>query len=132
MKHKKLPHRLSRRESQIMDILYRTGEAKAADVHEGLPDAPSYSAVRALLGILEDKGLVKHRQDGRAYIYSPTISHTEASKSALKHLVHTFFDGSVEQVVATLFSLSATRMSREEYERLSELLDSVRKKEGDK
>ncbi len=132
MRQKKSFRRLSRRESQIMDILYRAGEAKAAEVHESLADRPSYSAVRALLGILEDKGLVKHRRDGRAYLYSPTISHTEASQSALKHLVQTFFEGSVEQVVATLFSLSSTKMSMEEYDRLSKLLNSVRNREDDK
>ncbi len=124
--------RLSRRESQIMDILYRSGEARAAEVQAALPDPPGYSAVRALLGILKDKGLVKHRRLGKAYLYSPTISHTTASRSALSHLVTTFFDDSVEQVVATLFAMSDSDMSDEEYARLRDLLDSARNQKEDK
>ncbi|HKK20093.1 MAG TPA: BlaI/MecI/CopY family transcriptional regulator [candidate division Zixibacteria bacterium] len=120
--------RLSRREGQIMDILYRSGEAKAAEVHAALPDPPSYSSVRALLVVLEEKGLVKHRRDGRAYFYSPTISHTAASRSALMHLVKTFFEDSVEQVVATLLSMSGGKMSDEEYRKLRRLLDSARER----
>lgn len=124
--------RLSRREGQIIDILYRSGEAKAAEVQSSLPDPPSYSAVRALLGVLEDKGLVKHRREGRAYLYSPTISRSSASRSALAHLVKTFFKDSVEDVVATLFSISNGKMTEEEYLRLRQLLDSARKHKEEK
>ena len=122
---------LSRRERQIMDILFAAGHASAAEVRQALPDPPGYSAVRALLGILEDKGLVRHRRDGRAYIYSPTVSQTRAGRSALKHVVRTFFDDSLEETLATLLSMSSTRVSDEELDRLTKLVEARRKK-GDK
>lgn len=131
-KKNKLLTQLSRRERQIMDILFRREEASAADVLDALPDPPSYSAVRALMNVLEEKGFVGHVRRGRAYIYSPTTKRTEASRSALKHVVQTFFDDSVEQVVATLFNMSGARVSDEEYERLEKLLKDRREKEKKK
>ena len=128
-KKKTLTH-LSRRERQIMDILFAEGEASAATVREALPDPPSYSSVRTLLGILVDKGHVKHRRDGRAYLYTPVVSQTEAGKNVLRHVVRTFFEDSVEQTVATLLSMSSTRVPKEELDRLSDLIDSRRKKGG--
>jgi predicted transcriptional regulator len=131
MTKKKISHaHLSRRERQIMDILFAAGEASAADVRKALPDPPSYSAVRALLGILEEKGHVNHRRQGRAYVYSPTVSQTKAARSALKHVVRTFFDDSVEQTVATLLSMSSAKVPQEEIDRLTELLESRKKKGG--
>ena len=95
-------HQHSRRERQIMDIIFARGEATAADVHAALPEPPSYSAVRAMLRILEDKGAIKHREDGPRYIYLPTESREKASRSALKRVVQTFFDGSLADAVAAL------------------------------
>ena len=126
---KKQLNQLSRRERQIVDILYRQGQAAVADVLKSLPDPPSYSTVRALLAVLEEKGYVRHRQQGRLYLYSPTVSRARASRTALKHVVKTFFDDSVEDVVAALMSMKSTRISAEEYERLSRLI-RVRRKKG--
>src|SRR5688572_10096132 len=93
---------LSRRERQIMDLLFRQGRATAAEVQRGLPDPPSYSAVRAMLRILEEKGHIRHEQDGPRYVYAPRHDREKASHSALRHVVQTFFDGSAEQAVAAL------------------------------
>jgi BlaI family transcriptional regulator, penicillinase repressor len=120
---------LSRRERQIMDILHRAGKATAADVLEGLTDAPSYSAVRALLRILENKGHVRHEEDGRAYVYMPIVRRTDARQSALSHLLKTFFDNSAEQAVAALLAIKGEKMSGAELERMSKLIDKA-KKEG--
>lgn len=124
---KKQHNQLSRRERQIIDILYREGEAGVADVLKALPDPPSYSTVRALLAVLEEKGQVKHRKKGRQYLYSPVVSRSRASRTALKHVVNTFFDDSVEDVVAALMSMKSTQISAEEYERLSRLIEDKRK-----
>lgn len=118
---------LSRRERQIMDIVYRLGRASAADVLDGLPDPPSYSAVRAMLRVLEAKGHLRHRQDGPRYIYEATLSRRKARQSALQRIVRTFFDGSTEQAVAALLDLSSTRLSDEELDRLGELIEQARK-----
>ena len=117
---------LSRRERQIMDFLFRVGRASAADVLAGIPDPPSYSAVRALLRILEDKGHVRHEEEGRAYIYLPTTRKETARKSALQHLLRTFFDGSTEDAVAALLDLKGPRMSEEELERIERLVEQAR------
>jgi predicted transcriptional regulator len=121
--------RLSRREREIMDILYRRGRATAAEVLEDMADPPSYSAVRALLRILEEHGHAKHVQDGPRYVYSPAVARSDARKSALSHVVTTFFDGSVEQAVVALVESSRSRLSKEELERLAQLIDKA-KKEG--
>ncbi|MGE0887343.1 MAG: BlaI/MecI/CopY family transcriptional regulator [Blastocatellales bacterium] len=120
-------HRLSRRERQIMDIIYSRGQATAAEVQEGLPDPPSYSAVRAMLRLLEEKGYLKHEQDGPRYVFKPTIAREKARKSALKQMLETFFDGSTEQAVAALLNLSKSKMSEEELDRLSQMIESARK-----
>jgi predicted transcriptional regulator len=118
---------LSRRERQIMDVLYREGKATAADVLAQLPDPPGYSAVRAMLRVLEDKGHVKHEQDGPRYVYLPTVPREKARRSALRHLVRTFFDGSTEATVAALLDLSDTKISNAELQRLSKLIEQARK-----
>ncbi|MBI3466496.1 MAG: BlaI/MecI/CopY family transcriptional regulator [Planctomycetes bacterium] len=117
----------SRRERQILDVLYARGEATAAEVMQSLPDPPSYSAVRALLRILEQKGHARHEQRGPRYVFMPTVAREKASRSALKRLVQTFFDGSTEQAVAALLDLSASRLSAVELDRLASLIEQARK-----
>ena len=118
---------LSRRERQIMDLLFRRGKATAAEVQRDLPDPPSYSAVRALLRILEQKGHVKHEQDGPRYVYVPRLDRETARATALRHLVQTFFDGSTEQAMAALIDTSARTLGDAELERLAELIEKARK-----
>lgn len=112
-----------------MDLLYQHGRLTAADVQAQLPDPPSYSAVRAMLRILEEKGHIKHQQDGPRYLYGPTVAREKAKRSALHHLVQTFFDGSAEQVVAALLEGSAKDLSDEELDRLAKLIEA--RKEGE-
>lgn len=118
---------LTRREREIMDVLYRRGRATAHEVLEGLADPPSYSAVRALLRLLEERGHVKHTVDGTRYVYAPAVARGDARRSALSHLVRTFFAGSVEDAVAALVDRS--KLSREELDRLSDIIERA-KKEG--
>jgi BlaI family transcriptional regulator, penicillinase repressor len=120
--------RLSRRERQIMDIIYKLGQATAAEVLESMPDAPSYSAVRAMLRLLEEKGYLKHDLDGPRYVFVPTVNRDKARKSALQQMLHTFFDGSTEEAVATLLSMSRAKLSKDELDRLSEMIEEARKK----
>jgi predicted transcriptional regulator len=117
---------LSRRERQILDILYRQGQATAAAVQNGLPEPPSYSAVRALLRILEEKGHVRHQQDGPRYVYLPTVARENAKRSALRHMLRTFFDGSAEQAISALLDDASARLSPEELDRLARLIEDAR------
>jgi predicted transcriptional regulator len=117
---------LSRRERQIMDIVYELKEVSALQVLERLPSPPSYSAVRALLRVLEQKGHLAHRQDGPRYVYTPRLPKDKARKTALSHLMQTFFDGSTESVVAALLDLSEDNLSEDDYRRLSELIEKAR------
>ena len=117
---------LSRRERQIMDVVYRLGKAAVTDVLERLPDPPSYSAVRALMRILEEKGHLSHEQDGPRYVYLPTVPRDAAQASALSHLVRTFFGGSTEAAVAALLDLPEHGMSEGELNRLSRLIEDAR------
>lgn len=118
---------LSRREREIMDVIYRSGRATAAEVLDQLADPPSYSTVRALLRVLEDKGHLRHEEDGPRYVFLPTVPRERARASALRQLLHTFFDGSTEQAVAALLDLSSTRLSDAELARLSQLIADARK-----
>ena len=118
---------LSRRERQILDILYQRGQATAADVQSALPEPPSYSAVRALLRILEEKGHVRHQQDGPRYVYLPTVARDNAKRSALHHMLKTFFDGSAEQAISALLDENSSRLSTAELDRLARLIDTARK-----
>ena len=121
------PHNdLSRRERQIIDILYARGQATAAEVQNALPDPPSYSAVRAMLRILEDKGHVRHEQDGPRYVYLPTVARDNAKRSALRHMLKTFFDGSAEQAISALLDESSQKLSDAELDRLARLIDQAR------
>ena len=117
--------KLSRRERQIMDIVYKRGSVSVADVHKDLPDPPSYSAVRALLRILEEKGYLVHEKDGRRYIYRPTQPRHLAGRSALKQIFQTFFDKSIEKTVMTL--ISDADLSDEELDRLSQRIKRAKK-----
>ena len=120
---------LSRRERQIMDIIYQLGQATAAEVLDNLPDPPSYSAVRAMLKILEDKGHVRHKQQGPRYVFLPKVSREKAKRSAVKHLLQTFFDGSAASAVATLLDVSRSDLSNADLDRLNSLISQA-KKEG--
>lgn len=118
--------RWSRRERQIMDALYALGSATAADLRSSIVDPPSYSAVRALLAILERKGAVRHTEVGTKYVYEPVLPRDEARESALKHLLHTFFRGSPHEVVATLLDVSAERLDEKQLEELERLIRKAR------
>jgi predicted transcriptional regulator len=125
----KKPDPLTRREREIMDIVHRRGRATAHEVLEDLADPPSYSAVRTFLRLLEERGHVRHEQDGARYIYMPTVARRDAARSAMAHLVETFFDGSVEDAVATLVEASKPKLSADELGRIAALVAKA-KKEG--
>ncbi len=119
---------LARRERQIMEVVYRLGQASVADVLAQLPDPPSYSAVRAMMRLLEEKGHLRHKQQGARYVYLPTQSRETARRSALKHVVRTFFDGSAENAVAALLDLSDKQLSESELNRITGMIDAARSK----
>ena len=123
------PGSLSRRERQIMDILYQRGKASASEVREAMEAAPGYSAVRAMLRVLEEKGHVKHQAEGLKYVYVPTVTRDKAKRSAVKHVMETFFNGSAEQIVAALLDVASTQLTRSELDRMSEMIEQA-KKEG--
>src|SRR3954468_24926586 len=114
---------LSRRERQIMDFLFRRGKASVGEVMDGIPNPPGYSAVRATLRTLEQKGRVVHEEDGRAYVYRPTVRRDAARRSALTHVLKTFFDNSSEQAVAALLELRGPKLTSAELDRVSQMVD---------
>ena len=118
---------LSRRERQIMDILFAQGRSTAAEVMAALPDPPSYSAVRAMLRILEDKGHVRHEQDGPRYIYVPTVARESAKKFAIRHVLKTFFEGSATQAISALLDEDGDKLSEAELDRLARMIERARK-----
>jgi len=121
--HVNLSHlTLSRRERQIMDILFERGSAAASEIHEALPDPPSYSAVRASLSVLERKGHIRHELQGLRYVWTPRVPRENARRTALRHLVKTFFDGSVEQTVAALLDEASVKLDPQEMDRLREMI----------
>ena len=120
---------LSRRERQIMDILYRRGKASASEVREFMENAPGYSAVRAMLRVLEEKGHVRHQAEGLKYVYVPTVAREKAKRSAVKHVLDTFFNGSPEQIVAALLDVSSTRFTSEELDRMGQMIEKAKKEE---
>ena len=122
-------NRLGARERQIVEALYRLGKASVAEVLANLPDPPSYSAVRGMLGLLEEKGYVRHKRDGMRYVYAPAIAPAKARQSALRQLVSTFLEGSPLAAAAALLEMSEHKLSAEEREQLSALIDR-REKEG--
>lgn len=121
------PNQLSRRERQIMEVIYSRERATAAEVRENLPDPPSYSAVRAMLRILEDKGHLRHISDGPRYVFSPTIPREKARETALKRIVQTFFGGSPENAVAALLDLDEAQLDPEALDRLAGIINDARK-----
>lgn len=126
----RLQHRLSRRERQIMDVLFRLERASVADVRKNLPNPPSYSAVRAQLRILEEKGHISHTEEGPRYVYEPNMPVERAKRSAVAHVAETFFDGSPAKLMASLLDEGAAELSEVELDRLSTLIDRARRKEG--
>jgi BlaI family penicillinase repressor len=125
--NKALHTTLSRRERQIMDILFRRGRASAAEVMEELPGQPSYSTVRTQLRVLEEKGHARHEEEGLRYVYLPVVARHTARRSALRHLLETFFDGSSEKAVAALLGGEGSRLSEDELNRIAALVDKARK-----
>jgi BlaI family transcriptional regulator, penicillinase repressor len=117
---------LSRRERQIMDILYQRGKASATEVREAMEDAPGYSAVRAMLRVLEGKGHVRHLAEGLKYVYLPTVAREKAKRSVVKHMLETFCNGSAEQAMAALLDVSASKLTSDELERMSEMIEKAR------
>lgn len=111
-----------------MDILYRSGKASVAEIHAALPDPPSYSAVRAKLRVLEEKGHVRHEEEALRYVYLPTLPRDRAKRSALKHLLDTFFDGSAERAVAALLDVTSAKLSEQELDRLAGLIQQAKAK----
>jgi BlaI family penicillinase repressor len=120
---------LSRRERQIIDILFSLGEATAQDIQAKMDAAPSYSTVRALLNILEEKGHIQHTKTGRQYLYKPVVQKTEARSSAMSHMLSTFFDGSAVEAVASLLDTKRQKISKAELERLSEIIKQAAEEE---
>ena len=121
---------LSRREREIMEVLYRLGEAGVSEITTRIPDRPSYNSVRVTLGILARKGHVKHRKDGRRYVYSPTVPHSEASRSAVSNLLTTFFRGSHSKAILTMLDMSESELSEEELEEIEAWIQSARESES--
>src|SRR5437773_8836452 len=122
-----LHHALTRRERQIMDVLFRRGRATASQVRQELPGDPSYSTVRTQLRVLEEKGHVRHEEDGQRYVYAPAVPRRTVRKSAMKHVIETFFEGSVEEAVAALLGGERSRLTEEELDRIEELIKKARK-----
>lgn len=117
---------LGRRERQVVAFVYRQGEATAAEVMEGIDDAPSYSAVRAILRILEEKGHLTHRRDGARYVYRPTLTSEEAARSTMSYMVQSFFNDSAERVVAALLDVKSRDLSDDDLDRLARLIEQAR------
>jgi BlaI family transcriptional regulator, penicillinase repressor len=127
MAKKLAPPDLSRRERQILDALYKAGRATAAEVRQAIPDAPSYSAVRTLLRILEDKGHVWHEEDGARYVYMPTVKRERAKRSALRHVLNTFFEGSATHAILALLDEDSKRFSAGDWDRLTAMIERARR-----
>ncbi len=118
---------LSRRERQIMDAVYQAGRASAAEIHAAIPDAPTYTTVRTLLTILEQKGHVTHFEEGPRYVYEPTVPRQEMARASLTSVLKTFFDGSLESAVSTLMSSEDTKLSEDELAALAQAIERARK-----
>jgi BlaI family transcriptional regulator, penicillinase repressor len=120
-------HPLSRRERQIMDVLIAQGRASASDIQSLIPDPPGYSAIRATLRVMEEKGYIRHEQNGPAYVYTPKIAPERAKRSALKHILNTFFAGSAERMVAALLDVSSGNLDPSELDRIAALVEGARR-----
>lgn len=120
---------LSRRERQIMDLLFAAGSASGQEIQQQMPDPPSYSTVRTILRVLERKGYVRHREEGLRYVYEPAVARDVARKSAVQRLLRTFFDGSAQQAVAALLDPKVSRISRQQLDEIAELVERARKEQ---
>ena len=129
MVKKKSSRDLGRRERQIMDVVYQLGEASVGDVQQRLPDPPSYSAVRTMLRHLEGKGFLRHRREGTRYVYRPTQSRETARRSALRHMLRTFFAGSATDAVAAILDVSSEQLSDEDLDHIQKLIQQARQEE---
>ena len=127
MAKKLAPPDVSRRERQILDVLYRTGRATVAEIQQAIPSPPGYSAVRTLLRILEEKGHVRHEQDGARYVYLPCVERDRAKRSAMRHLLHTFFEGSTTQAITALIDEDSNTLSGDDWQRLADMIERARK-----
>ena len=127
MAREKNNQNLGRRERQILDVIFRLGEASVGDVLEHLADPPAYDSVRTMIRLLEKKGFLRHRREGTKYVYRPIQSHESASRSALSHLMKTFFQGSAAETVAAIFDVSSDDLSDDELKRLEQLIEQARK-----
>lgn len=125
-----LQTQLSRRERQIIDVLYRLGEAGVAEVLQHMPDEPAYNSIRVTLSILEKKGFVQHRQDGQRYIYAPVVPAEQATESAVSHMLKTFFGGSSSRAILTLLDLSSEQLSEEELAEIEAWIEQARRDDG--
>jgi len=130
MAKKKSQRDLGRRERQIMDVVYQLGEASVGDVRQRLPDPPSYSAVRTMIRLLESKGFLRHRREGMKYVYRSTQSKELASRSALEHLIKTFFGDSAPDAVAAILDVSSKKLSEDDLNRIERFIEEARKKGG--
>lgn len=130
MGKKKTQRDLGRRERQIMDVIFQLGEASVGDVLNRLPDPPSYSAVRTMIRHLEGKGFLRHRREGTKYVYRSTQTKDAASRSALEHLISTFFGDSATDAVAAILDVSSERLSEEDLNRIERLIEQARKEDG--
>jgi predicted transcriptional regulator len=130
MGKKKSQRDLGRRERQIMDAIFQLGEASVGDVLERLPDPPSYSAVRTMIRLLESKGFLRHRREGTKYVYRPTQSKDSASRSAMRHLIKTFFGDSAPDAVAAILDVRSEKLSEDDFRRIERLIDEARKEGG--
>jgi BlaI family penicillinase repressor len=119
---------LSRRERQIMDVLFARGRATGPEIQEGLPDQPNYSSVRTILRVLERKGYVRHVEEGLRYVYEPTVPREAASRSALQRIIKTFFDGSAKEAVAALLDPAAFNLSEKELQELARIIEKAKRK----
>ena len=128
---KKSQSGLSKRERQVMEVVYRRREVSAKDVWKEISDFPSYSAVRSVLTILEEKGFLTHTLEGKKYVYSPTISRKKATSSAVKQLLTTYFDNSLEKAVTTMLEIHSTELTDADYKRLSGIIDRARREDQD-
>lgn len=127
--NKALYTQLSRRESQIMDIVYHLGEATVADVLERIPDPPGYNSIRITLGILEKKGHLQHRREGQRYVYAPVVSRDRAKRSLMGHLIQTFFAGSTSNAILTLLDMASKRLSPHELDAIAARIEEARTKQ---
>ncbi len=127
--HKKLQHDLSKRERQVMEIIYKMKSASVQDVLDEIPNPPTYSAVRSILRILVVKGLLKHTKQGKKYLYSPIISHKKATNSAIKQVLATYFDNSLEKAVTAMLEIHREDVSTEELNRLAKIIDRARRED---